>query len=125
MNQKTFPQSPGSTGKEGMNYWMQQQMRAKPDIPGSQMAISAGINSFFTVNCLVDMSVTSWAVEKRDFAHLQQACEMHTLASALYCKIRKRHSHDSSPSVFGLEGGRAIHCPNHVHSLAGAADGLL
>lgn len=47
-------------------------MQRKPDITGGQMAASAGINTFFTVNCLVDFSTAHFAVWADQVAFLQQ-----------------------------------------------------
>ena len=47
-------------------------MQRKPDITGGQMAASAGINTFFTVNCLIDFSMANFAVSQDQVAFLQQ-----------------------------------------------------
>jgi len=45
---------------------------AKQDITGGQMAASAGINTFFIVNSLIDLSVAQFAVNFDQVVFLQQ-----------------------------------------------------
>ena len=44
----------------------------KPDITGGQMAASAGVNCFFIVNTLVDLSLAHWALKHDQLGFLQQ-----------------------------------------------------
>jgi hypothetical protein len=50
---------------------MAQKAVRKPDITGGQMAASAGINTFFTVNCLIDFSVAQFALTMDEVAFFQ------------------------------------------------------
>ena len=44
----------------------------KPDVTGGQMAAAAGVNTFFTVNCLIDLSVAQFALKTDRVEFLQQ-----------------------------------------------------